>query len=132
MDYWKSLIILKEIKKPTGKFLRVWAKNQLRFEIFEKILKFTYKNLNGKLIFYLFSLPSSMTFVILSLNWLNWCAFIYTHHIRLHSVSLSLFLFNKVTLEETPLSRQSFHIQFRRVASTCRIRDDNKYVRLIQ
>ena len=35
------------------------AKNILRFEIFEKILKFTYRNLNGKLIFYEFSLPSS-------------------------------------------------------------------------
>ena len=31
--YCKSLVILKEIKN-TGKFLRVWAKNQLRFEIF--------------------------------------------------------------------------------------------------
>ena len=35
------------------------AKNQLRFEIFEKILKCTYKNQNGKLIFYPFSLSSS-------------------------------------------------------------------------
>ena len=26
---------LKEIKKPSGKFFRVWAKNQLRFEIGE-------------------------------------------------------------------------------------------------
>ena len=48
MEFWKSLIILKEIKKSSGKFLNVWAKNQLRFEIFEKILKFTYKNLYGK------------------------------------------------------------------------------------
>ena len=31
--------------------MRVWVKSQLRVEIFEKILKFTYKNLNGKLIF---------------------------------------------------------------------------------
>ena len=53
-----------KIKKPFGKFLRVWTKNQLRFEIYEKILKFTYKNLNGKLIFYPFSLASSRTFVI--------------------------------------------------------------------
>ena len=45
--------------------LRVWAKNQLRFEIFEKILKFRHQNLNGKLTFYPFSLPSSRTFVIL-------------------------------------------------------------------
>ena len=65
MEFWKALIILKEIKKLSDKFLRVWAKNQLRFEIFEKILKFTCKNLNGKLIFYPFSLPSSRTFVIL-------------------------------------------------------------------
>ena len=65
MEFWKPLIILKEIKKPSGKYLRVWAKNQLIFEIFEKIWKFTYKNLNGKLIFYPFSLPSSRTFVIL-------------------------------------------------------------------
>ena len=46
--------MLKESKKPSDKFLRVGAKNQLRFEIFEKILKFTCKNLNGKLIFYPF------------------------------------------------------------------------------
>ena len=65
MEFWKALIISKEIKKPSDKFLRVWAKNQLRFEIFEKILKFTWKNLNGKLIFYPFSLPFSWTFVIL-------------------------------------------------------------------
>ena len=31
MDYWTSLIILKEILKPSDKFLRVWAKSQLRF-----------------------------------------------------------------------------------------------------
>ena len=39
MVYWKSSIILKEIKKPSGKSLRVWAKNDcyLRFEISEKI-----------------------------------------------------------------------------------------------
>ena len=54
MEFWKDLIILKESKKPNDRFLRVWAKNQLRFEIFEKILKFTCKNLNGKLIFYPF------------------------------------------------------------------------------
>ena len=66
---------LKEIKKPSGKSLRVWAKNQLRFAIFEKILKFTYKNLTGKLIFYPFSLPSSRTFVILytSATYQNLC-----------------------------------------------------------
>ena len=58
---WKSLIILKEIKKHSSKFLQILAKTQLRFEIFEKNLKFTYKNLNGKLIFYPFSLPSSRT-----------------------------------------------------------------------
>ena len=50
------------------------GKNQLRFETFMKILRFTYKNLNGKLIFYPFSLPSSRTFVILctSATYLNW------------------------------------------------------------
>ena len=65
MGYWKSLIILKEIKKISGKILRVWAKNQLRFEIHEKILKFTYENLNEKLSFYPFSLPSSRAFLSL-------------------------------------------------------------------
>ena len=43
MGYWKSLIILKDIKKPNGKSLHIWAKNQLKFELFEKILKFTTK-----------------------------------------------------------------------------------------
>ena len=66
MAFWKALINLKEIKKPSGKFLRVWAINQLWFEIFQKILKFTYKNLNGKLLFYPFSLPSYSIFVIFS------------------------------------------------------------------
>ena len=47
MGYWKSLIILQEIKKPSGKSLRVWVKNQLRFEIFEKVFKFTYQNLRN-------------------------------------------------------------------------------------
>ena len=54
MEFWKDLINLKESKKPSDKFLRVWEKNQLRFEIFEKILKFTCKNYNGKLNFYPF------------------------------------------------------------------------------
>ena len=40
LEFWKSIKILKESKKTSDKFLRVWAKNQLRFEIFEKILKF--------------------------------------------------------------------------------------------
>ena len=64
MEIWKKLINLKESRKPRDKFLRVWAKNQLRFEIFEKILKFTCKNLNGKLIFYPFS-PIFQDFFIL-------------------------------------------------------------------
>ena len=65
MEFWKSLIILKEIKKPNGKLLRFLAKNQWGLKLFEKILKFTYINLNGKLIFHPFSLPSSRSFVIL-------------------------------------------------------------------
>ena len=60
--FWK---ILKEIKKPSGKFLRVWAKNQWGLKFVEKILKFTYKTHNGKLIFNPFSLQSSRPFVIL-------------------------------------------------------------------
>ena len=43
----KSLGTLKEIKKPSSKSLRVWAKNQWRFQFFEKILKCTHENLNG-------------------------------------------------------------------------------------
>ena len=65
MVWWKSLIILKEFKKPSGKLLRVWAKNQSGLKFVEKILKFTYKNLNGKLNFYPFSNPFSETFAIL-------------------------------------------------------------------
>ena len=64
MSYWKSLIILKVIKYTSSKSLRVWAKNQLDLKILEKFLKFTYENLNGKLIFY-FSLRFSRTCVIL-------------------------------------------------------------------
>ena len=62
MEFSKDLIILKESKNPSNKVLRVWAKNQLRFEIFEKILKFTCKNLNGKLIFLSIFIPLSRTF----------------------------------------------------------------------
>ena len=62
MEFWKSLISLKEIKKPSDKLLRVCAKNQLRFEIFEKILKFTYQNLNGKVIFKPIFSPTSQDF----------------------------------------------------------------------
>ena len=66
MGYWKSSIILKEIKKPGDKFCAFCLKTiNLRFEIFEKTLKFTYENLNGKLIFYRFSIPSSRPVVIL-------------------------------------------------------------------
>ena len=42
MEFWKFLIILIEIKILSGKYLRVWANNQLGFEICAKILKFTY------------------------------------------------------------------------------------------
>ena len=55
-EYRKYWIILKEIKKPRGKSLHVLARNQLRFETFEIILKFRLKNLIAKLIFYPFSL----------------------------------------------------------------------------
>ena len=54
----------KKVKKPSGKFLRVWAKNQWGLKFVEKILKFTYKNLNGKLPFFLFlsHLPGPLSF----------------------------------------------------------------------
>ena len=35
MEFWKDLINLNESKKPSDKFLRVWAKNQLGFENFK-------------------------------------------------------------------------------------------------
>ena len=38
MVSWKSLENLKELKKASAKILRVWAKNQLRFEILRKNL----------------------------------------------------------------------------------------------
>ena len=64
MDYGKSLIILKEIRKPSGKLLRVWGKTKLRFEIYEKTFQFAYRNLNGKLIFthFLSHLPGPLLF----------------------------------------------------------------------
>ena len=37
MASWKSLINLKEIKKPSGKILRIWSKNQLGFKFLSKI-----------------------------------------------------------------------------------------------
>ena len=64
MDYGKSLIILKEIRKPSGKIFRVWGKTQLTFEMYAKIFQFTYRNLNGKLIFayFLSHLPGLLLF----------------------------------------------------------------------
>ena len=64
MIYLNSLIILKENKKPSGKYLRVWAKIQLRFGAFDNAFKYTCENLNGKLMFYPFSLPPSRSCVI--------------------------------------------------------------------
>ena len=46
-----SFVNLKEIRKPRGKILSVWAKYKIGFEIFEKNFEFTYENLNTKLIF---------------------------------------------------------------------------------
>ena len=37
-NFWKFFLILKEIKKPSGKFSGVWAKNQVRFEILKNFL----------------------------------------------------------------------------------------------
>ena len=48
----------------TRKFSKNFKKIDEKFTIFEKTFEFAYKNLNGKLIFYPFSLPFSMTFVI--------------------------------------------------------------------
>ena len=45
---WK--INLNEIKENRGKPFRVWAKNQLSFEIHHKIVDFGYESHNGKLI----------------------------------------------------------------------------------
>ena len=41
--FFKSLRNQKEIKKPRGKPLPVWAKNQQGFKIFERISIFTYE-----------------------------------------------------------------------------------------
>ena len=54
MSNWKSLIIQKGIMKPSGKILCICAKNQLKFEFFEKILKFSYANFNGNRFFPIF------------------------------------------------------------------------------
>ena len=43
------LVTRKEIKESSGKCLCVWAKNQLRFEMFKNMLEFAHENLNGKL-----------------------------------------------------------------------------------
>ena len=52
-----------KFKKVCSKSLRVLAKNQWGLKFVEKILKFTYKNLNGKLTFSPFSIQSFRTFV---------------------------------------------------------------------
>ena len=50
----KICIILKEFKNPRAMLLRVWAKNQWGLKFVEKILKFTYKSLNGNFTFSIF------------------------------------------------------------------------------
>ena len=47
-----------------SKIFKKLSKNQCKISNFEKLFKFAYRNLNVKLIFYPFSLPSSRTFVI--------------------------------------------------------------------
>ena len=65
---WGLLFYIGEIKNfaffQTRTFSKM-LKNQWKIYNFKKISKFTYKNLNGKLIFYQFSLQSSRTFVII-------------------------------------------------------------------
>ena len=65
MVWWNSLIILKVIKKPSGKSYAFGLTTNGHWNFFEKFLKITYENLNGKLTFYPFSIPSSRSFVIL-------------------------------------------------------------------
>ena len=80
MDFWKSLIILKEIEKPTGKYLRFSAKTQLKLEIFEKRFKFTYKT----------SMES--WFLTYFLSHLPWLLSFYTHleHTKFFGVGLGV------------------------------------------
>ena len=54
MGKCKYLIILTEFMKPRGNLLRVWAKYQWGLKFVEKILKFPYNNLMGKLTFSIF------------------------------------------------------------------------------
>ena len=65
ITYWKSLVNLNEIKKPSGKFLWIWAENQLRYEVFEENFEFPCENLNRKWILKRFFIQSSRTTVIL-------------------------------------------------------------------
>ena len=51
----KLLVNLKEIRKPGGKSLRVWPKNQLRYEIFDIICRFCIRKSQWKFIFNHFS-----------------------------------------------------------------------------
>ena len=64
MPNLKSLIIFKEIRNPSGKFLRVSAKNELKFEMFEKILKLIRKSSlkNWFFIHFLSDLPGLLSF----------------------------------------------------------------------
>ena len=54
MEFWLSLIVREEIKKSSGRFLRVWAKHQWWLKFVEIPLKFTYKNLKETFIFTIF------------------------------------------------------------------------------
>ena len=61
MVYLKSLIVLQETYKHSGNF---------KFNIFEKTCKFTYENLNRKLLFYPFlsDLPGILSFYTARVN----------------------------------------------------------------
>ena len=101
LEFWKFLINLKETKKPCVKILRVCAKNQLRFVIFEEILKFTYRNLNGKLIGWcsidvvdVRSLNKNKRVnICMCLNFLIICLFFENAEIRLNSKLVGIIIF---------------------------------------
>ena len=60
--YWKPFVNMKEIKKPSYTLLRVWAKNQLRCEPFEKSFLIYIRKSQFKIEFQPIYIRSSGTF----------------------------------------------------------------------
>ena len=97
MVYWKSLIILKEIMKPSGKVLRVWAKNPIKIWNFWENFKISIRKSQWKIDFssFLYDVPGPLrVHTALDNN------IIFLHHFSVSGEKASPLLLRAPLLEE--------------------------------